>query len=62
MNFSAGSSLFRNRVLKGLGSVFGCLTDSSIQIYNTIKFQQPGYYDFNAVIFSNYITHILGNL
>ena len=24
------------------------------------KFQQPGCYDFSAVTFSNYITHILG--
>ena len=24
------------------------------------KFQQPGYYDFSAATFSNYITHILG--
>ena len=31
--------------------------DTNTQHY---KFQQPGYYDFNTVIFSNYITHILG--
>ena len=61
MNFSAGLSLFTNLVLKDLGSVFGCDADSLIRIYNT-KFQQPGYYDFSAVTFSNYITHILGNL
>ena len=56
MSFSAGISLFRNLVLKGLGSVFGF--DTNVQHY---KFQQPGYYDFSAVNFSNYITHILGN-
>ena len=46
MNFSPGLSLFINFVLKTLGSVFGCHTNSWIQIYNTIS----------------YITHILGNL
>ena len=61
MNFSGGLSLFMNFVLKNLGPVFGCHTDSSIRISNS-KFQQPAYYDFNAVIFANYITHILGNL
>ena len=35
MNFSAG--LFTNLVLKNLGSVFGCHTDSLIQTY-TISF------------------------
>ena len=38
MNFSAGLSLFTNLVLKNLGSVFGCHTNSSIQIYNTVSF------------------------
>ena len=61
MNFSAGLSLFTNLVLKDLGSVFGRHIDSLIRIYNA-KFQQPGYYDFSAVTFSNYVTHILGNL
>ena len=36
--FSAGPSLFRNLVLKILGSLFGCHTDSLIRIYNTISF------------------------
>ena len=35
MNLSAGLSLFINLVIKNLGSVFGCHTDSSIWIYNT---------------------------
>ena len=55
MNFSSGLSLFTNLVLKNLGSVFGCHTDSLIWIYNT-KFKQPGCYDFSAATFSNYIT------
>ena len=38
MNFSAGLSLFTNLILKHLGSVFGCHTDSSIRICNTISF------------------------
>ena len=38
MNFSAGLSLFTNLVLKMLGSVFGCHTNSSIQICNTVSF------------------------
>ena len=38
MNFSAGLSFFTNLVLKHLGSVFGCHTDSSIRIY-TISFR-----------------------
>ena len=60
MNFSAGLSLFTNLVLKNLGSVFGYHTgDSNIQHY---KFEQPGYYNFSAVTFSNFITQILGNL
>ena len=62
MKFSAGLSLFINLVLKYLGSVFGCCTDSLIQIYNIYKFQQPGYYDFSALTFSNYITSILGKI
>ena len=61
MDFSAGLSLLTDLVLKNLGSVFGFHTDSSTKIYNT-KFQQPGYYDFSSVTFSNYLTHILGNL
>ena len=51
MNFSPGLSLFTNFVLKTLGSVFGCHTNSWIQIYNTISFSTI-----------RYITHILGNL
>ena len=62
MNFSAGLSLFTNLVLKNLDSVFGCRTDSSIRIYNTISFSNLATNDFSAVTFSNYITHILGNL
>ena len=62
MNFSAGLSLFTNLVLKNLDSVFGCHTDSSIQIYDSDKFQQPDYYDFRGVAFSNYITQILGKI
>ena len=38
MNVSAGLSLFTNLILKHLGSVFGCYTDSSIRICNTISF------------------------
>ena len=33
MNFSAGLRLFKNLVLKHLGSVFGYHTDSSIRIH-----------------------------
>ena len=51
----------RDLVLKNLGLLFGCHTDFLIQICNT-KFQQPGYYDFSVVTFSNYLTHLLGNL
>ena len=54
MNFSAGLSLLTDLVLKNLDPVFGCHTDSLIQIYDT-KFQQPDYYDFSAVTFSNYL-------
>ena len=61
MNFSAGQSLLTDLFLKDLGSVFGYRTDSLIRIYNT-KFQQPGYYDFRILTFSNYLTHILGKL
>ena len=60
MNFSGGISLFANLVPKKLGSVFGCHTDSSIRIYNTISFSNVA--DFSTVTFSNYITHILGKL
>ena len=38
MNFSAGISLFTNLFLKNLCSVFGCHTDSLIQIYSTTSF------------------------
>ena len=38
MNFSAGVSVFTNLVLKNMGLVFGCHTDSSISIYNTVSF------------------------
>ena len=61
MNFSAGLSLLTDLVLKYLGPVFGCHADSLIRIYDN-KFQQPGYYDFSAVTFSNHITYILGKL
>ena len=37
MNFSAGLSLFANLVLKSLGTVFGCHTDLSIRIHNTVS-------------------------
>ena len=37
MNFSAGLSLLTNLVLKHLGSVFECHTDSSLRVYNTIS-------------------------
>ena len=47
MNFSAGLRLFTNLVLKNLGSAF---IDTNIQHY---KFQQPGCYDFSAVILYN---------
>ena len=57
MNFSAGLSLFRNLVQIGLGSVFECHTDSSLQIYKTISFS-----NLATMIQSNYITHILENL
>ena len=36
--FSAGPSLFRNLVLKILGSLFGSHADSLIRIHNTISF------------------------
>ena len=58
---SAGLRLLIDLVLKELGSVFGYHTDSSIRIYDT-KFQQPGYYDFSVMTFSNCLTHILGKL
>ena len=38
MNFLATLSLFTNLVLKHLGSIFGCHTDSSIWIYDTLSF------------------------
>ena len=57
---SACLRLLTDLVPKDLVAVFGCHTDSSIRIYDT-KFQ-PGYYDFSAVTFSNYLTHILGKL
>ena len=57
MNFSAGLSLFTNLLLKNLGSVFGCHTDSSIRIYSTISFS-----NLATKTFSNYTTHILGKL
>ena len=34
--------LFKNLVLKNLGSVFGFHTDSSIRIYNTVSFSNLG--------------------
>ena len=61
MNISAGLSLLTDLDLKNLGSVFGCHTESWIEIYNS-KFKQPGYYDFSIVAFSSYLTQILGNL
>ena len=54
MNFSVGLSLLTDLVLKYLGPVFGCHADSLIRIYDN-KFQQPGYYDFSAVTFSNHL-------
>ena len=60
MNFSAGLIFLTGLVLKKLGSVFGCHTDSLKEIYDT-KFQQPGYY-VSAVTFSKYLTHISGKL
>ena len=53
MNFSAGLRLLTDLVLKNLGAVFGCHADPSIRIYDN-KSQQPSYYDFSAVTFSNY--------
>ena len=38
MNFAAALSLFTNLVLKHLSSLFGCHTDSSIRIYDTVSF------------------------
>ena len=35
MNFVAGLSLLTDLVLKNFDSVFGCLTDSSMRIYDT---------------------------
>ena len=61
MNFSAGLRLLTDLVLKNMGAVFGCNADPSIRIYDN-KSQQPSYYDFSAVTFSNYLTHISGNL
>ena len=64
MNFSTGLSLFTNLVLKNLGSLFGCHTDSSIWTHNTISFSNLAAMTamISAVTFSNYIAHILGNL
>ena len=60
MNFSAVLGLFTNLILKILSSIFEFnIIDTIMQHY---KFQQPGYYDFSAATFSNYITHILGML
>ena len=39
-----------------MGSVFGCHTDSSIKIYNTM-FYQPDYYDFRPVLSQIIQTH-----
>ena len=60
MNFSAGISLFLNLVLKRLGSVFGCHTDSLIRIYNTICFSNLATMILVQCDFLKYITHILG--
>ena len=57
MNFSAGLSLLTKLVLKKFGLSIWVpywFIDTNIR---HCKFQQPGYYDFNAVTFSNYITH-----
>ena len=54
MNFSAALSLLTDLVLRNFDPAFGCHTDSLIQIYDS-KFQQPDYYDFSAVTFSNYL-------
>ena len=68
MNFSAGLKSFYKLCSKKFvkfAQYLGDHTDLMIRIYLCIrhcKFQPPGYYDFSAVTFSNYITHILGNL
>ena len=62
MNFSALVQVFLQTLFKKFGLsiwVPYLFIDTDIQHY---KFQQPGYYDFHAVTFSNYIAHILGNL
>ena len=56
MNFSAGLSLFTNLVLKNLGSVFGCHTDSSIRIYNTTSFSNLANMTLVQCNFLKYIT------
>ena len=68
MNFSAGPKSFYKLCSKKFvkfAQFLGAHTNLTIQIYFGVrhcKFQQPSYYDFTAVTFSNYITHILGNL
>ena len=56
MNFSASlMSFYKNCSEKfGLSIWVPVLIDTNIPLVQQCKFQQPGYYDFSAVIFSNY--------
>ena len=65
MNFSGGLNSFykpcSTKFVKFAQYLFAH-ADLTIWIHFRLqycKFQQPGYYDFSAVTFSNYITHIL---
>ena len=68
MNFSVGISTFYKPWFKKFvkfAQYLGNHTDLKTQIHlweRHCKFQQTGYYDFSAETFSNYITHILGNI
>ena len=56
MNFSAALNLFTKLVLKRLGSVFRCHTDSSIQIYNTLSFS-----NLFTIILVQWLSQIIQN-
>ena len=57
MNFSTGLSLFTNLVLKNMDSEFGCQTDSSIRIYNTISFSNLAAMIYCSDFLKLYNTH-----
>ena len=66
INFSAGLSYFYKPCSKKFGhSIWVSILTHGYKYtfgYDTIGFSKPGYYNFSAVTFSNYIIHILGNL